>query len=153
MSIKFPINPRELIVAIELDAPSVHEILMEECHSNPRGEWLGGYPSYEELITILENYSGNRYETYYWKWRWSMMKELINQNDHDDTVGRDNTAQFLNDMTRIHYGYTLIRCETCDTVHRLYDDKVYNSEVEKWISVACSSCGTLLNHDHPDLFF
>jgi hypothetical protein len=63
MSIKFPINPKELIKAIEQDAPAVHEYLMDEWKLTAR---LHTYPSYEELTTILENYDGNNYDTHWW---------------------------------------------------------------------------------------
>lgn len=138
MSIKFPTTPHDLINAIEQDAPAVYDILMEEYHPTVDDR----YPTREELTTILENYSGNNYDVHYWFGRWSMMKDLIKQNDPDDTIWRDNTGMFLNDMTSIHYGYHLIRCETCDTVHLLYSRD--NQDCH---------CGTSLDNDHPDLFF
>lgn len=63
MSIKFPTTPHDLINAIEQDAPAVYEILMREHHSIPRDD---RYPTREELIFELENYSGNDYGTHYW---------------------------------------------------------------------------------------
>lgn len=135
MSIKFPTTPHDIINAIEQDAPCVYDIL-RECYFQEVWE-LSAPPTSEELMEQLENYSWDNFDVHYWNWRWSIMRELITQNDPDNTIWRDNTARFLNDMTLIHYRYHLIRCETCDTARDNQDCR----------------CGTSLDNDHPDLFF
>lgn len=123
MSKTFPTNPYDLINAIEQDAPAVYEILMEEYHPTVDDR----YPSREELTTILENYSGNNYDVHYWFGRWSILKELINPDAHKGDNSTLHIAELMNDLTRIHYGYMLLRCDKCDAVHRLHNSDEFNT--------------------------
>lgn len=153
MSKTFPTTPYDLINAIEQDAPAVYEILMEEYHPTVDDR----YPSREDLTTILENYSGNNYDTHWWNWRWSIMKELINPDACDGDNGTLHIAELMNDFTRTHYGYALIRCESCDRPHRLQNSIEYPTkyEIDELGSPPTEhcQCWQSLDHDHPDLFY
>lgn len=147
MSITFPTNPEDFIKAIEQDAPAVYEYLMDEWKLTPR---LHTYPSREDLTTILENYSGNNYDTHWWNWLWSIMKELINSDAYKGDNGTLHVAELMNDLTRIHYGYHLIRCESCDQPHRMYQE---GEVLKPGSQLTRCSCWQELHEDHPDLFY
>lgn len=111
------------------------------------------WEEYIENISPDTDEENANWEAWYIRWIESVISLLSIVPNHDDTVGRDNIARFMNHMTSIHYGYHLIKCDVCDTVHRLYNDKVYPDEVQVWVSIACSWCWSHINHDDPDLFF
>lgn len=146
MSKTFPTNHEDLINAIEQDAPAVYEILMEEYHPTVDDR----YPSREDLTTILENYSGNNYDTHWWNWRWSIMKELINPDANEGDNGTLHIAELMNDLTRTHYGYHLIRCESCDIPHRMFTEWL---DLKPGSQLTRCSCWQELHEDHPDLFY
>lgn len=155
MSIQFPTNPDELINAIEEDAPAVYDIL-RECYFQEIWEWSAP-PTSEELMEQLENYWWDNFDTHYWNWRWSIMRELINPDACDGDNGTLHIAELMNDLTRTHYGYALIRCESCDRPHRLQNSIEYPTQYEcdeSWSTpTKHCQCWQPLNHDHPDLFY
>jgi len=150
MSTKFPINPVEFVHAIQSDAPATYDYLIDEWNL-----WNASdkeQPEPEDILAILENYSGNNHDTHWWAWRLSVLKELITIPEPKTPTDIDtyHIAEFLNDMTRIHYGYTLIRCEVCDTPQRMYQEW---EDLKPGSQLTHCHCWQKLDHDHPDLFY
>lgn len=40
----------------------------------------------------------------------------------DDTDGRDQLDEIMNELTRKYYGFILVLCPECGTVHTRYSD-------------------------------
>jgi hypothetical protein len=64
MSTKFPINPVEFVHTIQNNAPATYDYLIDEWNL-----WNASdkeQPEPDDILTILENYSGNNHDTHWW---------------------------------------------------------------------------------------
>lgn len=76
--------------------------------------------------------------------------ELINPDACDGDNGTLHIAELMNDLSRIHYGYTLIRCEVCDQPQRMHQE---GEVLKPGSQLTHCSCWQELDEDHPDLFY
>ena len=67
------LNSSNILALIQEDAPCVYDILMEEYFRTTENKWV--FPTPDQLLDILKEYSGDNHDVHYWSWRYAQMIE------------------------------------------------------------------------------
>lgn len=86
------LNSSNILALIQEDAHCVYDILMEEYFRTAENKWV--FPTPDQLLDILKEYSGENYGVHYWSWRYAQMVEDYNSMEDMIRVLEENKQKF-----------------------------------------------------------